>query len=987
LPRQVDVTDPAGFKIQKLFNSQDKVLRLSQQMHLGDSQNQSLVWQHSDFTYDAVGRLLKIKDAQNNIKQQTFNGLGHKIKQDDLDQGITLYEYDTTGKLTLKTDQLGRKLHYKYDVAGRLSQVLNNSFKQLYQYHYDAPQYGKQNNAMAYKGKLAWVEEFNNSQTGNGKPHSEHYHYDLRGNVIHKQRTLFNVPYKFHYQYDGQDRLTRQVFPDGDSLDYSYNLRGQLHSVNGMVQQLHYDEAGQLTTLDYSNGTTQNRNYDGKGQLTDLSSASDIGSLSQLNYQYDGRGNLERIDNVLQSSLSQVFNYDATSQLKKATGGYGQLRYQYDAIGNILAKHHDASAAWPLPKTANMQNLHYAGGTANRVNKGGKTGPHAVTSSNNGYTWLYNGIGQREKTIYPDGSYSLLSWDQLGRLTKWEKKDESDALISYEQYQYDFKGRRLYKFSSSVGGQSSGRTNYYVDKQYEIRDDTTQKHVFAGNLRLGRLETPIAQALPQIKNYSLNPGWNQIFLSSKPDGLSLLEQLGTAQGNIKTLLNFDAQKQKYAAYSATETGLEYKTLNQLNARDVLWLKAEEAQAWQVQGTTQPQDAVAQLLQPGWNQVQLPINATNGGETPDQAGLEKYAKKNGLNKIWHYDAANNKWASFADDTSTVGGRLRAINPLVQINPSQTYWIFTQKSQVLSQANGITSTKYFLHNNHLGSVALTTDINGAVKQGSRYLPYGAPANDQNSELQPYGFSAKERDASELMYFEARYYDPLSTRFISPDPLFAAEMEKCIESIVECNLYQYTGNNPVNFVDPSGEWIVQTAAIAGGFVIGGGMSLIKGESNEVALQRAIGGALVGAAATIPGLAGPIGAAIKVTAAAGTAASAEIYNQKTIDSDGSGTVNLTKVMVEAGLGAASVITGGLVGKLASSKVTKEMFPAITKAQSAVRPGAAPRMSPTSGPIQSSASIAKAQRAENVADFVTGSTISATASATNLSTALSADN
>jgi hypothetical protein len=48
--------------------------------------------------------------------------------------------------------------------------------------------------------------------------------------------------------------------------------------------------------------------------------------------------------------------------------------------------------------------------------------------------------------------------------------------------------------------------------------------------------------------------------------------------------------------------------------------------------------------------------------------------------------------------------------------------------------------------LGSVALTTDINGVVKQGSQYLPYGAPANSQNSELQPYGFSAKERDASE-------------------------------------------------------------------------------------------------------------------------------------------------------------------------------------------------------------------------------------------------
>lgn len=54
---------------------------------------------------------------------------------------------------------------------------------------------------------------------------------------------------------------------------------------------------------------------------------------------------------------------------------------------------------------------------------------------------------------------------------------------------------------------------------------------------------------------------------------------------------------------------------------------------------------------------------------------------------------------------------------------------------------------------------------------------------------------------IYFEARYYDPLSTRFISPDPLFAYDLEKCIESVVECNLYQYTGNNPVTRVDLDG------------------------------------------------------------------------------------------------------------------------------------------------------------------------------------------
>lgn len=140
---------------------------------------------------------------------------------------------------------------------------------------------------------------------------------------------------------------------------------------------------------------------------------------------------------------------------------------------------------------------------------------------------------------------------------------------------------------------------------------------------------------------------------------------------------------------------------------------------------------------------------------------------------------------------------------------------------------------LHNDHLGSVTLTLASDGDFVQHSHYQPYGDAANIQPSRVQPYGFSGKERDDSGLMYFEARYYDPVSGRFISPDPLFAEQMDKCLGSVIECNLYQYTGNNPVNFTDPSGEGIPILQRLAGG-VISIGATAYKAKKHARNLRK---------------------------------------------------------------------------------------------------------------------------------------------------------
>jgi RHS repeat-associated protein len=66
----------------------------------------------------------------------------------------------------------------------------------------------------------------------------------------------------------------------------------------------------------------------------------------------------------------------------------------------------------------------------------------------------------------------------------------------------------------------------------------------------------------------------------------------------------------------------------------------------------------------------------------------------------------------------------------------------------------------------------------------------------------FTGKERDAETgLDYFGARYFSGAQGRFTSPD---APLMDQHILNPQSWNLYSYVRNNPLRFVDPSGERI---------------------------------------------------------------------------------------------------------------------------------------------------------------------------------------
>ena len=125
-----------------------------------------------------------------------------------------------------------------------------------------------------------------------------------------------------------------------------------------------------------------------------------------------------------------------------------------------------------------------------------------------------------------------------------------------------------------------------------------------------------------------------------------------------------------------------------------------------------------------------------------------------------------------------------------------------------AGSDTAAMRAFHRDALGNVIALTDLSGNVVQQLDYAPWGALEQITGTVADTNRLRWKgllwEGDSTRLYYVRARWYDPVSQRFISEDPSGLAG---------GINQYAFASNDPIGKSDPAGMWECHVAMFTDG------------------------------------------------------------------------------------------------------------------------------------------------------------------------------
>lgn len=160
------------------------------------------------------------------------------------------------------------------------------------------------------------------------------------------------------------------------------------------------------------------------------------------------------------------------------------------------------------------------------------------------------------------------------------------------------------------------------------------------------------------------------------------------------------------------------------------------------------------------------------------------------------------------------------------------IFTPNGELIATVTtvGATSTRKYIHTDHLGGMNAGTDSNGDTVEIEDTYPYGAPriSETYGAPKNQRQFAGTERGFQQNMdYMVNRYYSYDRGQFISQDPVswelgITSDGKKALVDPQLQNSYSYARGNPVINKDPDGRLTLDGSFNYSKGLVGGGVGI---------------------------------------------------------------------------------------------------------------------------------------------------------------------
>ncbi|MGV8094876.1 MAG: RHS repeat-associated core domain-containing protein [Mangrovibacterium sp.] len=859
------------------------------------------------FVYDDWGRTIRSTDVLGIVSTSVYDP-GTGLMSTFTSKGNTVtYSYDAWGRVTQEsgTDGTIRNTGYLWETDNNTPIVYlvresgNNSPTSTV--HYDA----------ANRELLREDIRFN------GQSRKISREYDSQGRLYRVSQPYFSSASKWEiYAYDGYDRIIRITSPSGEITSYSYSNNTVTETKKGVSSIKTFDGSGKLISVSDPAGTiTYNLRPDGQP-----SSIVAPGNIT-TSFVYDDYGRQTQIDDP--SAGVKTFTYDTAGNLETETDAAGRT------ITMIYDKYHRLETKLNAENVSTTYGYDGYGNVISEV---------SLNGTSRGFTYDdFNRLESMRETIVDNHWLETKYTYEAGRVKELKYTSHQNGLIGSEVYGYS----NGYHVSTRWG--TSGPYTWQLNSENVYGQP---ENAYTGGIN--RVYTYDAAGLLTGRRALTTAG-----------GVTLMYQgyqFDPLKGNLQNRTDYTR--------SITESFL-YDNLNRLTnygSNSVSYdikgniLTKSDAGQMAYNHSTKPYavtDVITSVVPSRnqnitYNSQMRPATITENGYvaafTYDVSGerVKTHITNNGslfltryyIGGVYEFDQT----ASTTREKLYLGGNYYSA-PVVMVKTGTGSWTF-----------------YNILRDHLGSIMQITTLDGAPVAEYSYDPWGRMRNPNNQQVYAVGsepelflgrgFTGHEHlSMFGLVNMNARLYDPVLGRFLSPDPYVQAP-----DFSQNFNRYSYALNNPLIYVDEDGEFLhIIIGAVIGGIIntaihwnqihnFWDGVAAFGIGAAGGALTAATGGAVLSAFGTTAGISAGAGGFIggALAGGAGYISGTMITSLGNFGYFGDQLPNAKQLLKGLGI---SMLTGGAIqgtnaslhgrnfftGKLPTSTPTPMPMPALT--------------------------------------------------------------